>query len=53
MVFDQTQFLWIKVENFLEDVEGISPEDATEEYKKEIFHFFDNIINGYKLMGGK
>ena len=50
---DRTQFLWIQVENYLEDVEGISPEDATEEYKRTVFNFFDRMIKEYNLRKGK
>jgi len=46
---DRIQFLWIQVENYLEDIEEISPEDATEEYKRAIFNFFDRMLKEYKL----
>ena len=48
-VFDRTQFLWEQVETYLEDIEGISPEDATEEALRERFNFFDRMLKEYNL----
>ena len=50
---DRTYFIWTQVEWFLEDVEKISPEDATDEYKRDIFKFFDRMVKEYKIREGK
>ena len=50
---DRHQFIWMQVENFLEDIEGIPPKDATEEALRERFTFFDRMLKEYKIREGK
>jgi len=46
---DKINFLNSQVDEFIEVVEGETPEGFTEEYKEKAFNFFDRMLKEYKL----
>jgi len=50
---DRDAFLNNAVNDYLEVIEQIPPEEATEEYKHVIKNFFDRMLKEYKIREAK